>query len=66
MKQFFILFKLRDGEHGNSFSILTEELLKTLSDQIIEAKKEVPDKLYSKEELRAFVEELGGKWYATA
>lgn len=63
MKHYFVLFKLQPGEFGNAYSLVNEITLKNIPVNIIKAKKEVPNEIYSKEQLKVFVEELGGKWY---
>lgn len=65
MKHYFVLFKKQEGEKGNAYSLVNEITLKKIPSAIIKKKKEVPHRIYSKEELRAFVEELGGEWYAS-
>ena len=66
MKHYFVLFKKQEGEIGNAFSVVNEVILKTIPTTIIKKKKEVPNKLYTKDELRTLVEELGGDWYVTS
>jgi len=66
MKHYFVLFKKRNGENGNSYSLVNEVILKSIQKDIIQAKKEVPDKIYTKEELKSFVEALGGEWYVAS
>lgn len=58
MKHYFIVFKLQDGETKNSYSLVNEDILKTIPTKIIQAKKQVKDKLYSKEEFEALRSEL--------
>lgn len=65
MKHYFVLFQKTIEEKGNAFSLVNEAILKNIPKKIIKAKKEVPNKIYSKDELRVFVEELGGIWYAS-
>lgn len=65
MKYFFILFKKRSEEKSNAYSLINEQILNDVPKNIIKATKEVPNKLYTKDELRAFVQELGGIFYAS-
>ena len=53
MKQYFIVQKLQPGELEHAYSIVDEEILKTIDAKTIHAKMQVKDKLYSKEELEA-------------
>lgn len=52
-KQYFIVEKLKPGEIVQAYSIVDEETLKDIDSNIIHAKLEVKDKLYTKEDLEA-------------
>ena len=54
----FVVFKKQEGELVNAYSLVDSDTLSTIPQDIIHAKKEVENKLYSKEELEAFRDEL--------
>lgn len=54
----FVVFKMQPGEFKNAYSLVDSEILKTISPDLIHAKKEVPNKLYSTQELEALRDEL--------
>lgn len=63
--KYFVLFKRQKDQEKHAYSIVTEDILETIPLGIIEKTKEIPDKeIYTKEECRIWVEELGGIWYA--
>ena len=62
--KYFVLFKLQKGQIKHAYSVVTAEMLKTIPEDIIEAKKEIPDiEIPTKDQLKAWVIELGGNWY---
>ena len=65
MKSYFIVFKRQRGQTTDAYSVVTEDQLKKVEKYApIKWKKEVPtQEIYSKEELKAWLHELGGKWY---
>ena len=54
----FVVFKKQPGELNNAYSLVDSEILATIPQNIIHAKKEVEDKLYSTEELAALRDSL--------
>jgi hypothetical protein len=46
-----VIFKKQKGEKTNAYSLVNDELLKTIPKDIVLKVKKVEDKLYSKEEL---------------
>lgn len=54
----FVVFKKQEGEIVNAYSLVDLETLVNIPEQIILAKKEVPDKLYSKEEMEQLRDSL--------
>lgn len=64
-KAYFVVFKRQKGQTTDAYSIIKESQLKKVSASApIKWKKEVPYKeIYTKEELRGWLEELGGTWY---
>ena len=46
----FVVFKKQTGEITNSYSLVDDEILASIPPDIIHAKKQVEDKLYTKEE----------------
>ena len=62
--KYFVLFKLQKGQIKHAYSIVTPDILKTIPEEIIQAKKEIEDiEIPTKDQLKAWVEELGGNWY---
>jgi len=47
----FIIFKKQEGEIENSYSLVNEDIIKTIPTEIIYKVVDVEDKLYTKEEL---------------
>jgi len=66
MIRYFVLFKRKDGEKFNSYSLVSSKVLKNIPKEIIKGKFKVADEDYSKADLVGFVKELGGKPYVTA
>lgn len=56
--KYLVVFNKQPGELINSYSLVDDVILATIPNEIIKAKKEVEDKLYSKEELEAIRETL--------
>lgn len=54
----FVVFKKQEGELVNAYSLVTDEILATIPEEIIHAKKEVEDRLYSTVELEMLRNEL--------
>lgn len=54
----FVVFKKQDGELVNAYSVVSKETFLTISSAIVQASKEVENKVYTKEELEALREEL--------
>lgn len=64
MKKYIVVFKLQLLQEKHAFSVVDDKVLKTIPKNIIFATKEIPNKeIYTKEELKSWVEELGGIWY---
>lgn len=58
MKYYFVVFKKQPGDTEHAYSLVDEQILNTISEYFIHKKKEVPNKLYSKEELEQLRKEL--------
>jgi hypothetical protein len=58
MTKIFVVFKKQEGELVNAYSLVDAETLLTIPSDLIQAKKEVEDKLYTSEEFEAMVAEL--------
>ena len=56
--RFFVVFKSQVGEIKNSYSLVDSEILKTIPKEIILAKKEVEDRLYTTEEMEQLRDEI--------
>lgn len=54
----FVVFKKQPEEKENAYSLVDQEILDTIPQDIIEKTKEVEDKLYTTEEFDALREEL--------
>ena len=64
MKKYFVLFHRQENQTKHAYSIVSADILKTMPKDIIKAKKEVDNKeIYTKEECKNLVLELGGVWY---
>lgn len=66
MKSYFVVFKRQKGQVTDSYSVLNEAQLEKAKDHSwpIKWTKEIQTKeIYTKEELRSFMHELGGTWY---
>lgn len=60
---YFVLFKRQAGQTKDSFSLVDSETYKSIPKKIIADQKRVPNKLYSKEEMKKLLISLGGDWY---
>lgn len=58
MAKIFVVFKKQEGEVTNAYSLVDDKMILTIPSSIIHAKKEVEDKLYTKEEYEALRDEL--------
>lgn len=54
----FVVFKKQQGELKNAYSLVDAVTLQQIPQDIIQAKKEVEDKLYTKEEFEALRDSL--------
>lgn len=68
MKYYFVLFNKQEGEKGNSYSFVTEDIYRTQIPQgHIKAYKTFEDtevsRIPTKEWCKQMVLELGGTWY---
>ncbi len=60
MKKNLVIFKLQTSEKVNAYSIVDNETLKTIPENIILIKQKVDDKLYSKLEIEEMRNQLVG------
>lgn len=58
MKIYFILHPKHEKEKVNSYSLVDDEVLKTIPKEHVFKKKLIANKIYTKEELEAFRDEL--------
>lgn len=64
MKKYFVLFHRQENQAKHAYSFVDESILRDMDKEIIKAKKEVePKEIYTKEESKELVLELGGIWY---
>ena len=65
MKKIFVLFKKQHpDQRAHAYSVVDEEILKTIDPETIKATKEIGEiEIVKKEDCKAWVLELGGIWY---
>lgn len=56
--QYLVVLKKQEGEKVNSYSVVDSEILATIPEETIHAKKEIEDKLYTQEELEQLRDSL--------
>jgi CO dehydrogenase/acetyl-CoA synthase alpha subunit len=62
--KYFVLFRRQEGQLTHAYSLVSKEILETIPKDIIKKVKEVGDVgIATKEQLKEWVEELGGVWY---
>lgn len=54
----FVVFKKQEGELVNAYSLVDADILATIPEDLIQAKKEVEDKLYTSAEFEALRDSL--------
>ncbi len=64
MEKYFVLFKRQPGQTKDAFSVVDKNTLKNIDKKIIKAKRSIGNiEIPRKEDLKAWLLELGGTWY---